>query len=68
MFSSSRWMATTGMLLFLFLTLLSALWWQKKGLTILFCVMQFGAMTWYCLSYIPYARDLAKKFFDSMLS
>ena len=61
-------MATTGMLLFLLLTLLSALWWGKKGLTILFCILQFAAMTWYCLSYIPYARDRAKKFFDSILS
>ena len=43
MFSSTRWMATTGMLLFLFLTLLSAFWLQKKGLTILFCVMQVSS-------------------------
>ena len=61
-------MATTAMLLFLLLTLLSALWWGKKGLTILFCLLQFCAMTWYCLSYIPYARDMVKKFFDSVLS
>ena len=46
MFSSTRWMATTGMLLFLFLTLLSAFWLQKKGLTILFCVLQVSSR-WY---------------------
>lgn len=28
-------------------------------------IIQFLAMTWYSLSYIPYARDAAKKCFAS---
>jgi hypothetical protein len=40
MFSSTRWIATTVMLVALVLTLLSAFWWQKKGLTLLFAIMQ----------------------------
>ncbi len=67
MFASTRWIATTAMLVCLLLTLISAFWWQKKGLTILFCILQFCAMTWYSLSYIPYARDVVKKFFDSII-
>lgn len=68
MFSSTRLIATIAMLGFLALTLMSAFWWQKKGLTILFCVLQFLSMTWYSLSYIPFARDAVKKLCDSCLS
>jgi hypothetical protein len=49
------------------LTLCSAFWWGKKGLTILFCLLQFFAMAWYSISYIPYARDAIKKMADSCL-
>lgn len=68
MFSETRWIASTVMLSFLLLTLMSAFWWHKKGLTILFCIFQFLAMTWYSISYIPFARDAVKKFFDGILS
>ncbi len=68
MFSKERWIASTAMLVFLFLTLLSAFWLQKKALTILLVVLQFLAMTWYCLSYIPFARDAVIKFFDKCIS
>jgi hypothetical protein len=30
-------------------------------LTIVFCIVQFGALLWYNLSYIPYARTMVKK-------
>ena len=67
MFAPTRWIATVLMLAFLLLTLMSALWWKKKGLTIIFCLFQFLAMTWYSISYIPYARDAVKKAFDTCL-
>ena len=38
---------------------------HKKALALLMVVIQFLAMTWYSLSYIPYARDAAKKCFAS---
>ncbi|XP_075002420.1 vesicle transport protein SFT2A isoform X2 [Calonectris borealis] len=41
--------------------------WNKKGLAVLFCILQFLAMTWYSLSYIPYARDAVIKCFSSCL-
>lgn len=68
MFAPTRLIATVLMLVFLALTLMSALWWGKKGLAIIFCVMQFCAMTWYSISYIPYARDAIKKCFGSVVN
>ncbi|XP_078412998.1 vesicle transport protein SFT2A isoform X2 [Cetorhinus maximus] len=35
--------------------------WQKKGLALIFCILQFVATTWYSLSYIPFARDAVIK-------
>ncbi|XP_010837893.1 PREDICTED: vesicle transport protein SFT2A [Bison bison bison] len=56
MFETTRLLATVIMLLCFVLTLCAALWWHKKGLAVLFCILQFLSMTWYSLSYIPYAR------------
>ena len=67
MFNSSRWMASAMMITFLVLTLVAALYWKKRGLTILFCLCQFLSMTWYSLSYIPFARDAVKKTFSACI-
>lgn len=61
MFSPTRVVATILVFVCLVLTLLSAFLWKKNGLALIFCVIQFLAMTWYSLSYIPYARDVVKK-------
>ena len=61
MFNETRIVATIAALLFLFLTLFSAFYLKKSGLTLVCCVAQFLAMTWYSLSYIHYARDAVKK-------
>ncbi|KAG9333714.1 hypothetical protein JZ751_010648 [Albula glossodonta] len=45
-----------SILLCLILTLCSVFWWHKKGLAIIFCILQFLAMSWYSISYIPFAR------------
>uniref|UniRef100_A0A3B3RY73 Vesicle transport protein n=1 Tax=Paramormyrops kingsleyae TaxID=1676925 RepID=A0A3B3RY73_9TELE len=55
MFEPTRLIATIVMLLCLALTLCAALWWDRKGLAIIFCILQFLAMTWYSISYIPFA-------------
>ncbi|KAM6139707.1 vesicle transport protein SFT2A isoform 2-T2 [Phoenicopterus ruber ruber] len=55
MFEPKRLIATVVML------------WNKKGLAMLFCILQFLAMTWYSLSYIPFARDAVIKCFSSCL-
>ncbi|XP_074982955.1 vesicle transport protein SFT2A isoform X1 [Caretta caretta] len=68
MFEPTRLIATIVMLLCLILTLCAVFWWGKKGLALLFCILQFLAMTWYSLSYIPFARDAVIKCFTSCLS
>ncbi|KAK2531452.1 hypothetical protein Q9233_005704 [Columba guinea] len=55
MFEPKRLIATVVML------------WNKKGLAVLFCILQFLAMTWYSLSYIPFARDAVIKCFSACL-
>uniref|UniRef100_A0A8C3VAJ4 Vesicle transport protein n=1 Tax=Catharus ustulatus TaxID=91951 RepID=A0A8C3VAJ4_CATUS len=67
MFDPKRLIATIVMLLCLILTLCAVFWWNKKGLAMLFCILQFLAMTWYSLSYIPFARDAVIKCFSSCL-
>lgn len=61
MFNSTRVVSTIVALTFLVLTLVAALYLKKTGLTFICCLVQFIAMTWYCLSYIPYARDAVLK-------
>ncbi|XP_039737350.1 vesicle transport protein SFT2A isoform X2 [Pteropus medius] len=56
MFETTRLLATIIMI------------WHKKGLALLFCILQFLSMTWYSLSYIPYARDAVIKCCSSLLS
>ncbi|XP_029434344.1 vesicle transport protein SFT2B [Rhinatrema bivittatum] len=68
MFEPTRLIATIVMLLCLALTLCAAFWWHNKGLALVFCLLQFFAMTWYSLSFIPFARDAVKKCFSACLS
>ncbi|KAM3929924.1 vesicle transport protein SFT2A isoform 2-T2 [Leptodactylus fuscus] len=68
MFEPTRLIATIVMLLCLICTLCAVFWWQKKGLAVLFCILQFLAMTWYSLSFIPFARDAVIKCFSSCLN
>ncbi|XP_053353764.1 SFT2 domain containing 2b [Clarias gariepinus] len=67
MCDKTRALATAIMITCLVLTLCSAFWWQNKGLTVLFCILQFLALTWYSLSYIPFARDAVIKMFTMCL-
>eukprot|EP00091_Calanus_sinicus_P025393 TRINITY_DN9673_c0_g1_i1.p2 TRINITY_DN9673_c0_g1~~TRINITY_DN9673_c0_g1_i1.p2 ORF type:complete len:117 (-),score=28.47 TRINITY_DN9673_c0_g1_i1:77-427(-) len=61
MFAKTRVIATVVMLSALVLTLCSAFWWRKNVLALMFVIIQFCAMTWYSISYIPYARDAIVK-------
>ncbi|KEG05241.1 putative vesicle transport protein SFT2B-like [Trypanosoma grayi] len=60
MFAESRWIATTVYLVSLVLTLVAALLLHNALLVLLLCLVQIGAMIWYILSYIPFARDAVK--------
>ncbi|XP_023026605.1 vesicle transport protein SFT2B [Leptinotarsa decemlineata] len=61
MFAPNRCIATILVIVSFTLTLISALVLHKAGLALLFIIIQSLAMTWYSLSYIPYARDAVKK-------
>ncbi|XP_018326504.1 vesicle transport protein SFT2A [Agrilus planipennis] len=61
MFAPTRAIATAIVLVTFALTLYAAIELQKPVLALLFIVIQSLAMTWYSLSYIPYARDAVKK-------
>ncbi|TRZ18866.1 hypothetical protein HGM15179_008290 [Zosterops borbonicus] len=61
MFEPTRLIATIVMLLCLILTLCSAFWWRKAGLALLFCILQFFAMAWYSISFIPYASSFTQQ-------
>ncbi|XP_062451711.1 vesicle transport protein SFT2B isoform X2 [Rhea pennata] len=68
MFEPTRLIATVVMLLCLLLTLCSAFWWHNAGLALLFCILQFFALAWYSISFIPFARDAVKKCFSVCLT
>ena len=61
MFAKTRIIATVLVFAFMVLTLIFGLALKKGGLALLFCILQFLAMTWYSISYIPFARDAVKK-------
>ncbi|KAL8599266.1 hypothetical protein ACOMHN_007981 [Nucella lapillus] len=67
MFAKTRVIATALVLIMFVLTLVFALAVKSTPLAILCCVLQFLALVWYSLSYVPYARDVAKKCFTSCL-
>ncbi|XP_076050353.1 vesicle transport protein SFT2A isoform X2 [Oratosquilla oratoria] len=67
MFAKTRVIATVIMFAALVMTLIAAFALKKKALALLMVIIQFLAMTWYSLSYIPYARDGVKKCFGSCI-
>ncbi|XP_041353826.1 vesicle transport protein SFT2B-like [Gigantopelta aegis] len=67
MFAKTRIIATILVVLMFILTLVFALALKIPALAILCCLLQFLALTWYSLSYIPFARDAVKKCFASCI-
>jgi hypothetical protein len=65
MFEETRLIATIVYGVTMILTILAAVVVQSGGLVIFCCIVQYGAMVWYGLSYIPYARSLVKNCFKS---
>lgn len=67
MFAKTRIIATILVLVMFVLTLVCAFALKNPALTLVCCILQFLALTWYSLSYIPFARDAAKKCFGACL-
>uniref|UniRef100_A0A1B6KHY2 Vesicle transport protein n=1 Tax=Graphocephala atropunctata TaxID=36148 RepID=A0A1B6KHY2_9HEMI len=68
MFAPTRVVATILVLVMIVLTLVAGLWIKNPGLAFVFIIMQWMAMTWYSLSYIPYARDAVKKTVETCIA
>ncbi|KNH07000.1 Got1 super family protein [Perkinsela sp. CCAP 1560/4] len=60
MFHEKRLLATLVYFIAMVMTLVSALILHSGFLTILCCIVQYIAMLWYGLSYIPYGRSAVK--------
>ncbi|CAH0395786.1 unnamed protein product [Bemisia tabaci] len=61
MFAETRLIATVVTIIMMILTLFAGLGLKNPPLALLCMILQFLSMTWYSLSYIPYARDMVKK-------
>lgn len=59
MFDSKRWIASTIFLGSIALTIGAAVGLKSVPLSIIAVIIQFLALGWYCLSYIPYGRCVA---------
>lgn len=60
MFAPTRAIATILVIVSFTLTIIAAVVLEKALLALLFIIIQSLAMTWYSISYIPYARDAVK--------
>ena len=58
MMAPVRLLATVAYLASIILTILSSLVLKSELLTLLFMIVQFGALLWYCASYIPFGRQI----------
>ena len=61
MWEETRWIATLIYILTMILTLVFALALKNGPLTIVSCILQYLAMIWYGLTYIPGARTVIKR-------
>ncbi|KAL0268255.1 UNVERIFIED_CONTAM: hypothetical protein PYX00_010271 [Menopon gallinae] len=68
MFAPTRVLATVMVIVMFCLTLFAAFVVKKALLALIFVILQSLALTWYSLSYIPYARKLVKDAFTNCLS
>lgn len=56
MMESHRFQAATAYVVSMFLTLATALHWKSSFFALVFAIVQLGAVLWYSLSFIPFAR------------
>ncbi|KAH9713016.1 Vesicle transport protein [Citrus sinensis] len=61
MLDPARIYATAIYLASMIIALFSALYVHNKLLTLLALILEFGALIWYSLSYIPFARSMVSK-------
>ncbi|KAI9103762.1 hypothetical protein DFS34DRAFT_605741 [Phlyctochytrium arcticum] len=67
MFDATRLTASIVFLAAMILTLVVAFTIRSIPLVLICCLVQFLALMWYSLSYVPFARDLAKRFCSGLV-
>ena len=68
MLAPERFLASTIYFATLFGTLFSAFWLKIQIVTFAFVLVQFAALTWYMLSYVPYGQACLKRTVKKVIS
>ncbi|KAI8993528.1 Got1/Sft2-like family-domain-containing protein [Pilobolus umbonatus] len=68
MFAPVRFWATTTFLALLVITLIVSITLGKWFLSMILVIIQFCALVWYSASYIPYGREIIRRFFGSCIT
>ncbi|KAF6208248.1 hypothetical protein GE061_016700 [Apolygus lucorum] len=68
MFAPTRVVATVVALSMIVVTFIVAIHLKNAPLSLLCMILQWLAMTWYSISYIPYARDAVRKTFETCIA
>ncbi|KAG2205407.1 hypothetical protein INT47_007192 [Mucor saturninus] len=68
MFAPVRFWATVVYIVLLALTLAMSIWLRNFALSIVLVIIQFSALVWYSASYIPYGREIIRRFFGSCIT
>ncbi|KAI7892364.1 Got1/Sft2-like family-domain-containing protein [Mucor mucedo] len=68
MFAPVRFWATVAYIVLLALTLAMSIWLRNFALSIVLVIIQFSALVWYSASYIPYGREIIRRFFGSCIT
>ncbi|EIE88162.1 hypothetical protein RO3G_12873 [Rhizopus delemar RA 99-880] len=68
MFAPVRFWATVVYLSLLVLTLVLSITLRLFFLSLILVIIQFGALVWYSASYIPYGREIIRRFFGSCIT
>ncbi|KAI8377117.1 Got1/Sft2-like family-domain-containing protein [Choanephora cucurbitarum] len=68
MFAPVRFWATVTYLGMLVLTIILSITLAKFFLSLILVIIQFSALVWYSASYIPYGREMIRRFFGSCIT
>ena len=68
MLAPERFLASTIYFATLFGTLFSAFWLKVQIVTFACVLVQFAALTWYMLSYVPYGQACLKRTVKKVIS
>ncbi|CAJ0584158.1 unnamed protein product, partial [Mesorhabditis spiculigera] len=68
MFSANRWVASLAYIAFIMMALISGLVLKNTPLALIFTILQYVAMAYYSLTYIPFAKQYIDRWLCSCLN